>query len=102
MDPQIIAAMLFTLIILAMIGGFILLLPITRRLGAILEQRLNGRAAADIAPAEARQLEATIQALRADLEQLSERQAFTEALLSERQPRLLPVDESPRDVRSIE
>jgi len=97
MDPEVIAGMLFTLIILAMVGGFILLLPITRRLGAILEQRLNGRAAADIAPAEARQLEATIHALRADLEQLAERQAFTEALLSERQPRFLPVDESRRE-----
>lgn len=97
MDPEVIAGMLFTLIILAMIGGFILLLPITRRLGAILEQRLNSRATTDIAPAEARQLEATIQALRADLEQLSERQAFTEALLSERQPRLLPADEPPRE-----
>ena len=96
MDPEVIAGMLFTVVLVAMVGGFILLFPITRRLGAILEQRLNGRAAPEIAPAEIRQLEASIHALRADLEQISERQTFTEELLSERQPLLLPRDEPPR------
>jgi hypothetical protein len=82
--------MLFTLLLIAMIGGFVLLLPISRRFGAILEQRLNGRSAPDGTAADVRQLEAAVHALQMELEQLSERQAFTESLLSQREPPLLP------------
>ena len=83
------AGMLFTLILVGMVGGFIILLPITRRLGAILERRLNDKP--DNTSAEQiRQLQAAVLSLRADLEQLSEQQQFTEAMLAERRPRRLP------------
>jgi hypothetical protein len=73
-----------------MVGGFILLFPITRRLGALLEQRLQGRPTDEKSIAELRQLESTVRALQQEIEQLSERQVFTESLLSERQQVQLP------------
>ncbi|HUE97596.1 MAG TPA: hypothetical protein VMN39_13125 [Longimicrobiaceae bacterium] len=81
--------MLFTLFLVAMIAGFILLLPITRRLGALMEQRLQEKGTS-FSPAEVSQLRAAVDALRSDLERLSERQAFTEVLLEERRPAELP------------
>jgi hypothetical protein len=92
MDPMALGGMLFTLILVAMIGGFILLLPITRRLGAILEQRLSADAAAGLPAERVRRLESAVQALTDELERLAERQEFTEALLSERRPLTLPKD----------
>lgn len=94
MDPVALAGMLFTLILTAMVGGFILLWPITRRLGAMLEQRLKGPRS-EVSSAEFRQLEAVVHSLREELEQLSERQAFTDALQSEPRPPLMLKDESP-------
>ena len=84
------AGMLFALILVAMIGGFILLLPISRRLGALLEQKLAGKLDADDRSlGELRRLEATVRALQEEVERVGERQAFTESLLSERDPLLL-------------
>jgi DNA-binding MarR family transcriptional regulator len=93
MHPDI-AAMLFMLILVAMVGGFILLLPITRRLGAIMEQRLNGVAERSISAVQMKALETTVHSLPAELEQLQERQDFTDALLAERRPLRLTGDES--------
>jgi hypothetical protein len=90
MDPMPIVSMLFTLVLAAMVGGFILLFPISRRLGAYLEQRLEGRLGGDGSAAERRQLESAVRSLQREIERLSERQAFTEALLSDRDPLLLP------------
>ena len=89
MDPNALAGMLFTLLLVAMIAGFILLLPITRRLGALLEQRLQEKGTA-FSPAEVSQLRAAVDSLRSEVERLSERQAFTEVLLEERRPAELP------------
>jgi hypothetical protein len=90
MDPMPIVSMLFTLVLAAMVGGFILLFPISRRLGAYLEQRLEGRLGGDGSAAERRELESAVRSLQREIERLSERQAFTEALLSDRDPLLLP------------
>jgi len=92
MDTNALAGMLFTVVILAMIGGFILLWPISRRLGAILEQRLNERSGATPATGQIQELQATIRELQAELERLAERQDFTEALLQEKEPRRLRGD----------
>lgn len=89
MDTNAVAGMLFTLVILAMIGGFILLWPISRRLGAILEQRLNERSGSLPATGQIQQLQVTIRELQAEVERLAERQDFTEALLQEQEPRRL-------------
>ena len=85
MDPIVLASMLFTVILVTMIGGFILLFPITRRLGAILEQRLNDRSRTEIAPEQIKQLQAAVRSLRAELDQVAERQQFTESLLAQQQ-----------------
>jgi len=37
LDPLIVASMVFSLIVLLMVGGFILLLPLSRRLGELLD-----------------------------------------------------------------
>jgi TolA-binding protein len=92
MAPVVLAGMLFTIVILAMLGGFILLLPITRRVGAILEQRLNEKSVQGSSAAQVQQLQAMVRQLQAEVEQLAERQDFTEALLQE-QPRMLPREE---------
>lgn len=90
LDPVVVLGMLFSLIVLAMVGGFILLFPITRRLGAILEQRLNEKRPTSISSNQVRELEAAIQALRTDVDHLVERQEFAESLLQERNSLRLP------------
>ena len=93
MEPEVLAGMLFIVVILAMIGGFILLLPITRRLGAILEQRLNEKSIQGSSGAQLQQLQATVRQLQTEVERLAERQDFPEALLQEQRPRRLPGEE---------
>ena len=39
MDPLIIGSMIFTIIVLVLVGGFALLYPLTRRLAEVLEKR---------------------------------------------------------------
>lgn len=95
MDPNI-AGMLFVLMIIAMVAGVILLLPITLRLGKVLESKLKrDEGHNDEYLPDAQQLRNAIRALQAEMEQLSERQAFTESLLGEREPRLLRDDKTP-------
>lgn len=95
MDPTAIAGMLFVLVLAAMLGGFILLFPISRRLGQLMEERIAERKRpATLPPEEIRELHGAIQALQARLEELAERQDFTESLLSERRPLELPTGDS--------
>jgi len=80
MDPLITASMIFTLIVLAMLGGFILLFPITRRLGQFLEYRMSEKGRLQERE-EMERLLAAVHALRDDVARLAERQDFTERLL---------------------
>lgn len=82
------AGMIFSLLLVLIIGGFILLFPLSRRLGQLLEIRMEERRqslAAGGAPAElAKQLETTLAALeslRGEVASLSARQQFVERLL---------------------
>ena len=84
-----IAGMLFSLLLVGMIAGFILLFPISRRMGALLEQKVKGKLDDDRALEEVRRLEATVRTLQEEVERLVDRQAFTDSLLSEREPMLL-------------
>lgn len=84
MDPMGIAGMLFVLIMIAMIGGFILLLPISRRLGRFLEQRLDAGRGPDADPAKLGEVRELILSLQAQIDRMAERQEFTERLLAER------------------
>lgn len=84
MDPMAAAGMIFSLIVLAMIGGFILLYPVSRHLSKYLEDRLSGGVAKPD-PAlreELRRLGTTVEALQVEVERLAERQDFTDSLLT--------------------
>lgn len=84
MDPVIAAGMIFSLIVVAMIGGVILLFPITRRLGQFLEYRMSEKGRLRDREEMERILQA-LHALRDDVAALAERQDFTERLLEKPQ-----------------
>ncbi|MGH7481451.1 MAG: hypothetical protein ACRELV_04805 [Longimicrobiales bacterium] len=89
MEPETLAGMIFTVIMLAMIGGFILLLPVSRHLSKYLEERIGGgvaRVGEDPGLRdELRRLSTSVHALRDELERVAERQEFTEKLLESRE-----------------
>lgn len=90
MDPAALAGMIFTLLLLGMIGGFILLIPASRRLGAILDYWLKEKTETSSPSAETAQARALLESVATRLEALEEKQVFMEELLSERKvtPRL--------------
>ncbi len=80
MDPVIPAAMVFTVVILALVSGTILLFPVTRRLGAALEQYLAAGNDQQRRLRDERVMD-ELQALRSEVQALGERQDFVERLL---------------------
>ena len=80
MDPVVLAGMIFSIVVLLLIGGFVLLLPLTRQLGEYLRYRMvqGDRRQRDT---ELEALRAAVESLRRDVEELAERQDFTELLL---------------------
>lgn len=91
MDLIPIAAMLFVIILVAMVTGTILLYPIVGRLGKLLEQRLQNRLPDDVMVRELRNLASAIHSVQHLVGQLSERQANIEARLPDRDSLRLPV-----------
>ena len=83
MEPMALVGMAFTLIMVAMIGGFILLIPLSRRLGQMLDVWVRDRKGVDSSE-ELAQLRRTVQALEAEVSSLVERQQFTDELLQSR------------------
>jgi hypothetical protein len=81
-----IAVMVFSVIVLAMLGGFVVLLPITRRLGAFLEYRMTERTRV-MENEEREALLRAIESLRDDVARVAERQEFTERLLDKPRPK---------------
>jgi Tfp pilus assembly protein PilO len=76
------AGMLFSLLMVLIIGGLILLYPLSRRLGQLIELRMDERRAGGTLPAEElEELARVVESLQAELAQLQERQQFTERLL---------------------
>jgi len=97
MDPVIIPSMIFTIAVIMLIGGFVTLFPVTRRLGAFLESKLRDKEPpATPAPDLARLLDA-IQGLESEVRRLNERQEFTERLLAGRAPISRPSISPARD-----
>ncbi len=85
MEPMALVGMLFVLIVLAMVGGFILLVPISRRLGEVLELWLDERGKANqIGPGEFGRIREEVATLRDEMETLTNRQDFVEKLLEGR------------------
>jgi hypothetical protein len=81
--------MLFTLILIGMVGGFILLIPLSRRLGHMIDVWLQEKKRVD--PDELAELRRTVQELEKEVSALAERQQFTDQLLEKRhQERLAP------------
>ena len=81
MDPLILASMIFSLLVLGLIGGFILLYPLTRRLAEVLEKRYLGDGTGGTNADQVAALRRAVKALRGEVERLGERQDFTERLL---------------------
>ena len=81
MEPEVVAGMIFSIAVLVLIGGFILLVPLTRQLGTYLERRMLPDGDAGEAAEEVRRLTRAVASLRDDVVRLSERQDFTERLL---------------------
>jgi hypothetical protein len=89
MDPNALAGMVFTLLLAAMVGGFILLAPLSKRLGVLLEQKANEKSQRG-AVNEVRQLSERVQLLEQEVRLISERQSFTDQLLSKEIQNALP------------
>ncbi len=101
MDPMAVAGMIFTLLLVALIGGIIVVTPLARRLAALLELRLQEKMQAgklDAGEAAALKkriaaLEEEVSALRERHASLGDRQDFVEALLrSGEEARALPAE----------
>ncbi len=93
MDPLIQGAMIFTLVMTIVVGGFIISFPVMRRLGALLEESIRERRAARLDQGQVGKIEAEIVDVRSSLERieghlglLAERQDFVENLLGHRDP----------------
>lgn len=85
MDPIILAGMIFSLVVLAMVGSFILLLPVARLLAQYLQQRLDMGLESGPAP-QLGVLQEQLDRIEAGLDGLRERQDFVERLLEPGEP----------------
>jgi hypothetical protein len=81
MDPNAVAGMIFTLLLFLLIGGFIVLLPLTRRLGALIESKAAEKKQDALPPQAIDELVNVIRDLETQVRRLAERQEFTEQLL---------------------
>jgi hypothetical protein len=93
MDPNALAGMVFTLVFTGLIGGFVLLYPLSKRLGALMESKL--RSQSEGAPqADIRKLTEVVRSLEREVRSLRERQEFTDSLLAARDREKFPVEAS--------
>ena len=88
MDPNALAGMVFTLLLAGLVGGFILLAPLSKRLGLLLEQKANDKNQRQIAE-EVSRLNRRIQLLEDEVRQIADRQQFTDELLVQMDRRAL-------------
>jgi hypothetical protein len=77
------AGMIFSLLVVLIIAGSILLFPLTRRLGTLLEMRIEDRRGGEgaLSSGEVEELRGLLVSLQAEVERVAERQQFTERLL---------------------
>jgi hypothetical protein len=90
MDIVPLAGMLLSLLMVLIIAGSILMFPVMRRLGRLLELRIEERRGGSLPAAaveEVEELKELVRGLEAQVERLAERQTFTERLLTDGAPR---------------
>jgi hypothetical protein len=93
MDPNAIAGMAFTLLLAGMVGGFILLRPLSKQLGLLLESKLQQNRTPDRAALEKIDaLTETVRTLETEVRLLSDRLEFNEKLLGSRERVALPTE----------
>ena len=93
MDPLVISVMIFSLVVLMLLGSFALIWPLSRQLVALIRKRIHEPSPRDsITREDAEKLAQAIQQLATGMEALNERQEFLEQLLEGRSrgPRELP------------
>jgi hypothetical protein len=90
MDPNAFAGMAFTLILIGFVGGFILLYPVSRRLGQLLESKLQNKNGPELTPDQIETLQQALNSLQGDVRRLTDRQDFLEKLLSGEKRAALP------------
>jgi hypothetical protein len=97
MDMEIIAPMLFAIILTLTIGGVILLKPIANKIGHLLEAMAKERSQPQLGE-EIRHIRDLLETTNARLALLEDRQDFTEALLQDPEKRRarLPKPEDPK------
>ena len=93
MDPMGIAGMIFTLVLAGMVGGFILLRPLSKQLGLLLESKLQQNRVPDRqALDKIESLTENVRTLETEVRLLSDRLEFNEKLLGNRERAALPAD----------
>jgi hypothetical protein len=86
-DPNALAGMVFTLVLASLVGGFILLLPLSRRLGLLLEEKARQQQGGlSLHTHDVQALRERLEALESDVRVAAERQQFIEELLVRREP----------------
>ena len=88
MDPYTLGGMIFTIVMVLLVGGFIVFFPILRRLGALMEESIRERRAGRLEQGQVEQLQGQIDNLtraldsvERQMELMGERQDFTESLV---------------------
>ncbi len=79
MDWEVIAAMVVPIVFIVTVGGVLVLRPIAKRFGTLLEAMAREKAGA--LPEETRRLRETVETMNDRLTLLEERQDFTEKLI---------------------
>ena len=100
-DPTVLFGMIFSLLCLLLIGGFVLAFPAARRLGNVLDAWAESRRG-EASPEKIEELRREVRSLRSQLEAtrdrlttVAERQEFTERLLEDRsEPDVSPREDS--------
>jgi hypothetical protein len=87
MEPNALAGMVFTLVLACLIGGFILLYPMSRRVGLLLEEKVRQqKGGLSLSAQDVQALRDRLEALESDVRVAGERQQFIEELLVRREP----------------
>ena len=90
MDWDWIALMVMIMVVVATVGGVVLLLPVSRKLGGLLEAMTRERQDSPQVRSAIARLRQSIDTLEDRLELLEEKQDFTEDLLRDRNRKSLP------------